>query len=159
MRLFCLLLMVFLVRCATHRPFHERTVIDLTHGFDETTVYWPTADGFELREGFAGMTERGYYYAANSFCTAEHGGTHIDAPVHFYEGRLTVDQIPANRLMGAGVTIDVSDACAKDRDYLVGIEDLKRWERSHGRIPDGAIVLLRTGFGEFWPDRSRITLL
>ncbi len=155
MRLFSLLLMVSLANCAAQRPFHERTVIDLTHGFDDATVYWPTSDGFELRKGFAGMTERGYYYTANTFCTAEHGGTHIDAPIHFYEGRLTVDQIPPDRLIGAGVMIDVSDACTKDRDYLVGIEDLQAWERTHGRIPDGAIVLLRTGFGEFWPDRSR----
>ena len=93
MRLFSLLLMVSLAGCATHRPFHERTVIDLTHGFDETTVYWPTADGFELRRLSAGMTERGFYYAANTFCTAEHGGTHIDAPIHFSEGRLTVDRV------------------------------------------------------------------
>ena len=155
MRLFSLVLMVCIAACATDRPFHERTVIDLTHGFDETTIYWPTSDGFELQEGFAGITERGYYYTANSFCTAEHGGTHIDAPSHFYEGRLTVDQIPADRLMGPGVVIDVSDACANDRDYRVGIQDLQTWEQRHGRIPDGAIVLLRTGFGEFWPDRSR----
>lgn len=141
--------------CATPQPPLQGTIVDLTHSFDEQTVYWPTAQGFELERGFEGVTERGYYYAAHSFCTAEHGGTHIDAPIHFCEGRWTVDEIPPERLVGPGVVIDATAACEADRDYLVGLRDLEAWESEHGRIPDGAIVLLRTGFGRYWPDRER----
>jgi kynurenine formamidase len=102
-----------------------------------------------------GKTEAGYFYSANSFCLPEHGGTHIDAPIHFYKGRHTVDAIPLEQLMGPAIVVDVSAKCAADRDYQVAAADLQAWEKRHGRIPKGAIVLLRTGFGKFWPDRVR----
>ncbi len=57
------------------------SVIDLTHSFDAETIYWPTAEGFELTVDARGPTEGGYYYEANSFSAAEHGGTHLDAPI------------------------------------------------------------------------------
>ena len=130
-------------------------IVDLTHAYDEDTVYWPTAEGFRLTVDARGWTDGGYYYEANSFCTAEHGGTHLDAPVHFAEGTHSVDQIPLERLIGPGVVVDVSAACAADRDHRVTISELQAWEAEHGRLPDGAIVLLRTGFARFWPDRVR----
>ncbi len=129
--------------------------IDLTHPFDAQTIFWPTEEGFVLERGGGGLTAAGYYYEAHRFRTAEHGGTHIDAPIHFGEGRWTVDRIPLSRLHGPAVTVDVSPACDADRDYRVGIEDLRGWEAMHGRLPTEAIVLLRTGFGRFWPDRIR----
>jgi kynurenine formamidase len=132
------------------------TLVDLTHPFDETTIYWPTApEGFVLQRGPAGRTPFGYYYEAHSFRAPEHGGTHVDAPVHFAEGRLPVDQIPLERLVGEAVTVDVAAACENNRDYRVTIADLLRFEDAHGPIPPGAIVLLRTGFGRWWPDRQR----
>ena len=131
------------------------TVVDLSHPYDESTVYWPTADGFELEVDFAGTTDKGYYYTANTFRTAEHGGTHIDAPIHFSEGQNTVDEIPLEQLMGPAVMIDVSDRCADDADYLVTVADIEQWEAEHGRLPEGVILLLRTGYEEHWPDRIR----
>lgn len=129
-------------------------VVDLSHTFDEQTVYWPTAEQtFSLRKDAEGVTEQGYYYAANSFATAEHGGTHIDAPVHFAAGRHTVDQIPPEQLIGRAVVVDVSAKCATDADYQISVGDFAAWEREHGAVPSGAIVLLRTGFGARWPDR------
>ncbi len=133
----------------------EGTVVDLSHPYDEDTVYWPTAEGFELRVDFEGMTDKGYYYTANSFCTAEHGGTHIDAPIHFAEGHDTIDEIPLEQLMGRAVVIDVSDRCTEEPDYQITTSDFERWEAEHGPLPDGIIVLLRTGYGKFWPDRIR----
>jgi kynurenine formamidase len=129
--------------------------IDLTYAFDENTIFWPTAKPFELEVVSAGMTEGGYYYAANNLALAEHGGTHLDAPIHFAEGRHTADQIPLEQLVGATVVIDVSDSAAADRDYQVQVSDLASFEAEHGRIADGTIVLLRTGWGERWPDRER----
>ena len=131
-------------------------MIDLTHSFDQKTIYWPTEqEGFQLIRGDAGITEKGYYYAANRFRAAEHGGTHLDAPIHFFEGRHTVDQIPLERLVGDGVVIDVIDACAEDPDYQIGVDDLRHWETKHGRQLVGVIVLLRTGWGRRWGDRKR----
>jgi kynurenine formamidase len=129
-------------------------IVDLTHPFDATTVYWPTEEGFVHELGFAGRTELGYWYEAHRFRAAEHGGTHVDAPVHFGEGRRSVDAIPVAQLLGPAVVVDASAACARDRDHRIGVEELAAFEAEHGRIPEGAIVLLRTGFGRFWPDRA-----
>jgi len=130
-------------------------LIDLSHAFDAETIYWPTEEGFVLERGSAGVTAAGYYYAANRFRSAEHGGTHLDAPVHFAEGGWTVDEIPLDRLVGAGIVIDVSDRCAANPDYQIREEDLLRWEAEHGEIRPGSIVLLRTGYSRYWPDRER----
>jgi len=130
------------------------TWVDLTHPFDATTIYWPTEEGFVLETEFAGMTERGYYYESHRFRGAEHGGTHIDAPVHFAEGGRSVDAIPLDQLVGPAFVVDVSAAAAGDADYEVSTADLQRFEAEHGRLAQGSIVLLRTGFGERWPDRA-----
>jgi len=130
-------------------------VIDLSYAFDEDTIYWPTAEGFHLRVDSKGITPGGFYYEANSISAAEHGGTHLDAPVHFAEGARTVDAIPLEQLIGPGVVVDVRAACQVDRDHEITVMELVDWERAHGRIPRGAIVLLRTGFGSYWPDRTR----
>jgi len=128
--------------------------VDLTHPFDSEAVYWPTAEGFEHETVFEGMTEKGYYYTAYNFSAAEHGGTHIDAPVHFAEGRKTVDQIEVDRLIGPAVVIDVAAKSRADRDYQVSVADFEAWEEEHDRLPEGCIVLLNTGSSRWWPDRK-----
>ena len=129
--------------------------IDMTYVLDESTIFWPTARPFELEVVSAGITDAGYYYGANNFCTAEHGGTHLDAPIHFSEGKQTADEIPVDRLLGPAIVLDVSRKAAADRDYLIQVGDLEAWEAEHGDIPDGSILLLRTGWGAHWPDRGR----
>lgn len=154
--LLVLLVLISGVASAQRRAsFPAGTLVDLSHPFDNTTVYWPTAGGFELTKDFEGMTEQGYYYSAYKYCAAEHGGTHIDAPVHFAKGRLSVDRIPLEQLMGAAVVIDISKQSESNRDYQVTTADLQNWEKINGRIPEGAIVLLRTGFGKYYPDRVK----
>ncbi|MEZ4940309.1 MAG: cyclase family protein [Saprospiraceae bacterium] len=129
--------------------------IDLTHPFDENTVYWPTAEGFRLDTVFAGITDSGFYYTAFQYCAAEHGGTHLDAPMHFAAGKRTMDEIPVEQLIGAGILIDVSEQATGNPDYQVSVDDFLAWEKENGKLPDGVIVLLKTGFGKFWPDRKR----
>jgi kynurenine formamidase len=130
------------------------TIVDLSYPFDSSTVYWPTAETFRLEKDFEGTTEQGYYYSAYRYSAAEHGGTHIDAPVHFAKGRNTVDQIPLEQLMGPGIVVDVTRQCAGNPDYLITESDFKNWEQRNGKIAPGTIVLLRTGFGKFYPDRK-----
>ena len=129
--------------------------VDLTHPFDSTTIYWPTAERFALEVVAAGMTEAGYWYEANGFRAAEHGGTHLDAPVHFAEGRHSADEIPLARLTGPAVVVDVSQASAADADYQVTVADLEAFEAAHGVIPEGAILLIRTGWSARWSDPER----
>ena len=131
------------------------TIVDLSYAFDGTTVYWPTAETFRLEKDFEGNTEQGYYYSAYRYSAAEHGGTHLDSPVHFAKGRNTVDEIPLEQLVGPGIVIDVTRQCAGNADYLITEADIKNWERRNGKIGPGTIVLLRTGFGKFYPDRKK----
>jgi kynurenine formamidase len=127
--------------------------VDLTHAFSESTIYWPTDTlGFQFTEEAYGQTEGGWFYASYSFGSAEHGGTHLDAPIHFAEGRRTTDEIPLSGLIGPAAVIDVSGRATPD--YLVTIDDLTTWEREHGVLPDGAMVLLRTGWSDRWDDRT-----
>jgi kynurenine formamidase len=141
--------------CVRRTELPSGKLIDLTHSFDEQTIYWPTEKGFELERRPAGVTEKGYYYTANRFCSAEHGGTHIDAPIHFFEGRNTLDAIPLLQLIGRGALIDVRLKCAGDSNYQVVVDDLVQWERKHNERLDEAILLLRTGFAIFWPNAAK----
>lgn len=128
--------------------------IDLTHPFDARTIVWPTERGFRLEPGAAGVTAQGFYYAANRFETAEHGGTHLDAPRHFAVGGPTADLVPIERLVGEAAVVDVAARCAGDVDYEVTIDDLMAWEGRHGRQVVDCIVLLRTGWAARWPDHE-----
>jgi len=131
-------------------------VIDLSHSFDDKTIYWPTSPtNFKLTQLSYGETPGGYFYSANSFCTPEHGGTHLDAPIHFSKGGKSADQIPVRQLIAPGALVDVSAKAASDPDYRLTLEDLKAWEKRHGPIPSGSILLLRTGWGARWPDKKR----
>ncbi|MDA8967952.1 cyclase family protein [bacterium] len=133
----------------------NQQVIDLSHTFDKQTIYWPTENGFRLIPEKAGITEKGYYYSSNRFMAAEHGGTHLDAPVHFNAEGQSVDELPLQQLMGEAAVIDVVEACRKDRDYQIGVSDLRAWEEKTGRQLVDVIVLLKTGYAQHWPDRNK----
>jgi kynurenine formamidase len=136
-------------------PWSGYSIVDMTHSFSAETIYWPTEDGFELEVGSDGITDGGYYYASNRYAAADHGGTHLDAPRHFAEGRQSADEVPLDRLIGPACVIDVSSAALADSDYRFGVSDIEAWEARYGRIAEGCIVLLNTGYARFWPDRER----
>jgi kynurenine formamidase len=130
-------------------------VIDLSHPYDARTIYWPTEPtGFQLKQEHKGLTKGGFFYYSNAFCSPEHGGTHIDAPMHFAESRWTNSDIPLDRLIRPAVVLDVSQKASDNHDYALTVADVSAWEELNGRIPDGAIVLLRTGWSARWPDRK-----
>ncbi|MGD9561998.1 MAG: cyclase family protein [Pyrinomonadaceae bacterium] len=126
--------------------------IDLSHDFSDDTIYWVTAEPFKRTTVAEGPTDKGFYYSAYNFSGAEHGGTHIDAPVHFAEGKKTVDQIALDQLSGEGVKIDVSAKASADRDYEITVDDITAWEAANGKIPESSIILFQTGFASLWPD-------
>ena len=132
-----------------------RGLVDLTHPLNEKTIYWPTAKRWKLTEVAEGETEGGYYYASNDFEASEHGGTHLDSPVHFSRGGWKADEIPLRKLVGGAVVVNVSARALRDRDYLIEPSDFRGWESRHGRIGRGTIVLLRTGFERYWPDAEK----
>jgi kynurenine formamidase len=141
---------------ALARALADYDVVDLTHPFNERTIYWPTSPTTFAFDTLAyGETPGGWFYSAFAFSTPEHGGTHLDAPIHFAAGRQSVDEVPLERLMAPAVVIDVSERAEADPDYRLTADDVREWEASHGTVPAGAIVLLRTGWSRHWPDRLR----
>ena len=129
-------------------------LVDLTYSFDSSTIYWPNAKPFDWQKEFWDMSPRGYWYAAGHYSASEHGGTHIDAPIHFSRGGMTADQIPISKLIAPAIVIDISESCHKNRDYLLSVADITSWEKQHQQIPEGDIVLVKTGWGKFWPDKK-----
>lgn len=128
--------------------------VDLSHDFSDETIYWVTAEPFKRTTVAEGVTDKGYYYSAYNFSGAEHGGTHIDSPIHFAEGKKTVEKIELKDLIGEGVKIDVSAKAATDRDYEITVDDIRTWETANGKIPEWSIILFQTGFGSKWPDKK-----
>lgn len=165
-RFFIIFCCVFTFACTEQKPpaqsanqpqtvdFTKGQWIDLSYDFSADTIYWVTAKSFERETVAERKTDQGFYYSAYNFSAAEHGGTHIDAPVHFAEGRQTVDEIPITQLIAPAVKIDISPKAAENRDYQISVEDLTAWEAANGQIPDSSIVLLHTGHGKFWGDKK-----
>lgn len=128
-------------------------LIDLTHTFDETTLYWPNSPTrFQHKVLNFGHTEDGWFYSAFSFCSPEHGGTHLDAPIHFHAEGETADQVALENLIAPAAVIDISEKAAADPDYRLTREDVEAFEAAHGQISEGTIVLLRTDWSKRWPD-------
>lgn len=134
----------------------KRKMVDLSHAYSNETVYWVTAQEFELDTVFKGQTDKGFYYCANNFSTAEHGGTHIDAPIHFAENGQTVDEISLDKLIGPAIKVDVSSKTQDNPDYLITVDDLLAWEEQEKiKIPKESIVLLETGYSKYYPDKVK----
>ncbi|MHC5027633.1 MAG: cyclase family protein [Planctomycetota bacterium] len=146
-----LALLLLLGGCAS-ATFDESKVVDLTYSFSDQSIYWPTANKFTLTQVAWGPNAAGEWYASNDFTASEHGGTHLDAPIHFAEGTHTTDEIPITQLMGPARVIDVRAKAADDRNYLVAPQDIVDHETTHGTIPPGSVVLINTGFGKYYGD-------
>ena len=132
-----------------------KKLVDLTYPFSAETHHWPTAKPFYLEKVSEGRTPGGFWYSSYNYGGSEHVGTHLDAPFHFAEGKWTTEQIPLSRTIGSAVVIDVRRQSAKTPDYRLAIEDIRAWEKNHGRVPSGSIVLIHSGWGKFWGDRKR----
>jgi len=130
-------------------------LVDLSHSFDDKTIYWPTSpSGFELERLSFGQTPGGFFYAANSMCAPEHGGTHLDSPIHFAEGKSTTEAIPLSRLIAPAVVIDIGEAAKASPDAMLEPQHIEAFEKQHGAIAAGTIVMVRTGWSSRWPDRK-----
>jgi kynurenine formamidase len=134
-------------------PSGKTRVLDLSYAINDKLVPWPGDENFFEAKVNATIEKNGYF--TRSFWMLEHYGTHLDAPAHFPPGKATVDQIPVKQLMGPAVVLDARAEGAKDADYQLPAAGVEEWEKRHGRIPEGAIVVLRTGWASRWPDAKR----
>ncbi len=132
-------------------------LVDMTFPFSEESIYWPTDKPFTPRAVFRGISDGGYWYASNEYAASEHGGTHVDAPIHFYGQGRTIGQIPLREWIGSAVKIDVTKKSLANRDYQLTVDDILAWEKKHGAIPQGAWVIMQSGIdGHFYPDRKEV---
>ncbi len=134
-------------------PSGKTRVLDLTYAINDKLVPWPGDEKFFEAKVNASIEKNGY--VTRSFWMLEHYGTHLDAPAHFPPGKTTVDQIPVKQLFGPAVVIDIRADSGKDADFQLPAARVEEWEKRHGRIPEGAIVLLRTGWASRWPDAQK----
>lgn len=149
-----LLILIGLSGCASPSPSPE-TLVDLTYSFDEHTIYWPNNAPFHWEPSSWGHTHQGYWYASGVFSASEHGGTHIDAPIHFAESGWSVDQIPVSHLTATAIVLDIRSHARSNPDYMLQVDDIAEWEKQYGSIPQHSMVFLLTGWGQYWPDPAR----
>lgn len=133
----------------------QTTTIDLTHNFNAQAIFWPTERGFKLEKIFRGQTDKGHFYAANRLYTPEHGGTHLDAPLHFAKDHLSIEQIPLSQLFGDAAVIDVRPQVGNNKDYAITPNDITTWEKIHGKLGPKHIVLFNTGWARFWGNKKK----
>lgn len=143
----------FLAAPATALDLDGYRIVDLSHAYGEDTLYWPTSpSAFDMKELAYGDSGAGYFYSAYSVCTPEHGGTHLDAPIHFAANGAGNAALPLQQLIAPAVVIDVSEKAAADRNYRLSVDDVRRHEAEYGRIPRGSMVFMRTDWSRYWPD-------
>lgn len=127
-------------------------VIDLTHTINSTSPFWPGSEDTNPFSYEPIATHPSGAASLGAYSTVEHYGTHIDAPIHFKDNELTVDQIELTNLFAPLAVIDVREKCSKDPDYRLTVEDITDWESVNGPLPKGAVILMSTGWSEKWPD-------
>ncbi len=161
--LVCILLGVAVWSCGGSGPpgaspanfLDNFTLVDLSHAYDDETIFWPTGKPFLHKRTDWGISAGGYWYSSYDFESSEHSGTHLDAPIHFAEGKPAVGAIPLDKLAGPAFMVDIAARCERDPDYAATVADFEAFEAAHGRIAAGSIVLARTGWSSRWPDVKR----
>jgi kynurenine formamidase len=135
---------------ADDAPSPKRTiaadnVLDLTHVLSPEFPIWPSDINFPIKITNAAKVAKDGYYA-NKWEVVEHHGTHLDAPGHFAANGVTADRLEAASLIVAAAVIDIRDKAKKDPDALATVDDLKAWEKAHGRLPKQCAVFLNSGW-------------
>lgn len=129
-------------------------IIDLTYKLNDKNAYWP-GGGYKPFHMHTIATIEKDGVLSKAFSMPEHLGTHIDAPNHFELNQPALDKIKTDQLFGPGVKLDISILAEQNADAELTVQHINDWEAKHGRIPDGAIVMLHTGWGRFWDRYER----
>lgn len=116
---------------------------DLTHTIGPNTPMFPGFNPPKLTP-LVTVKEDGFY--GNLWEIWEHTGTHLDAPAHFIDGGLTADKLPLESFIAPIAVIDIEAKTADDEDAMVTVDDITAWETSNGQLPDGAVVMMYSGW-------------
>lgn len=129
----------------------QKKFVDLTHAFNPDIPHWKGAPQESVKTLY---TVKKDGFIIQEFCHIGQWGTHIDPPAHFHEGLKTVDQVAPKDMLLPLVVLDVHEQAAKNADYVLTLNDVRAWERKHGRIPKNAFVAMRTDWSKRWPDNA-----
>ncbi|XP_066140343.1 kynurenine formamidase-like isoform X2 [Euwallacea fornicatus] len=129
-------------------------VFDLTWNFSNDTIYWIKSRPFELTKRNYVVGDE-YAYSANEFCAAEHGGTHFDAPYHFFQQGLKVSEVDVSKLYTKGALIDLTiESQQLGRNSRLRVKHLENWEATNGPFENGTVLLVKFGRSKYWTNRS-----
>ncbi len=129
-----------------------RRVVDLTHPIKPGIPLWPGDPPVQF-ETTASIPAEGYFL--RRFSMGEHSGTHISTPSALFDQGPGPDNIRPEALIAPTVVIDSRDSANMDPDYVLTVDEFTEWERKHGKIAAGSIVLLLTGWGRHWDEPER----
>jgi len=135
--------------------------VDMAHPYSSHVFAWPmkgSMEGFWIKQMWKipVANSKTAIFQGKQFWAQEHAGTHMDAPYHFFESLWTVEQIPSERLIGVpAVVVDITSKASKKLDATVDEEDLIAWEKKNGRIPDGSVVMMNSGWGKLYSNFTK----
>ena len=146
-----------------YRVIAGKQFVDLTHSFGPTTPVWSGFGQAKFSPAFDPKTHEPYTIAKDGFRTTYYEmvgqyGTHVDPPAHFVQDGITMDKIPLKQMILPLIVLDDTSYLAKDPNHAFSIDDLKAWEKTHGRVPRGSFVALRTDMSKDWdtdPERFK----
>lgn len=133
-------------------PLDGFRLVDLSHAYDNETIFWPTGKPFHHERTSWGISPGGYWYSSYDFALSEHSGTHVDAPIHFAEGKATVGELSLDQLAGSAYVVDISAQSERDANYSATVADFEAFESQHQPIGEESIVLIRSGWSSRWPN-------
>ena len=136
---------------AVYDQLSQKKFVDLTHAFNPDIPHWKGAPQESVKTLY---TVKKDGFIIQEFCHIGQWGTHIDPPAHFHEGLKTVDQVAPKDMLLPLVVLDVHEQVAKNADYVLTLNDVRTWEKKHGRIPKNAFVAMRTDWSKRWPDNA-----
>ncbi|XP_028170554.1 uncharacterized protein LOC114360175 [Ostrinia furnacalis] len=125
--------------------------IDLTHPFDNQTIYWPGVQNFVFTRKIANLEPDGSWYAANEFAAGEHGGTHLDAPYHFYRQGLRAGELPLDSLIVPLIIVDISSRVNDDPNFVLYKIHLDYMLNAEQKC----IIIFKFGWSKFYNDKQK----
>ncbi|WP_020176062.1 cyclase family protein [Methyloferula stellata] len=146
-----------------YRTLASKNYVDLTHSFGPDTPVWAGFPQAKMSPAADPKTKQPYTIQKDGFRATFYEmvgqyGTHVDPPAHFSETGATMDQIPLKDMILPLVVFDETPLLARDPNHAFSLEDLRAWEKKHGRVPKGAFAALRTDMSKDWdkdPERFK----
>jgi kynurenine formamidase len=143
-----------------YRIIAGKQMVDLTHSFGPDSPVWSGFGQAKMTPMVDPKTKEPYTIAKDGFRSTYYEmvgqyGTHVDPPAHFADDGITMDKIPLKEMILPLVVLDSTPLLAKDPNHAFSVDDLRAWERRHGRVRKGAFAALRTDMSKDWDNPEK----